>query len=61
MLTALSLPLTVQAFFIFDSAEFRAIDFLRPVYIPMFSDFFYINKVEQWKEDVATRVELIRI
>jgi len=42
-------------------AEFQNISSLTPIWLSEFADYFYLNKIEQFKPDSLTRVELVRI
>jgi len=62
LLTALKRPLIVQASLILTPTEFDAINFLRPIYIgEPFHSQFYLNIIEQYKENQPVRCTLIRI
>ena len=60
-LGALQTPEVVKAWFNLPVAIFNELDFLRPVYIGDFNAFYYINKIEQFKLESKTRLELVRI
>ena len=61
ILNALQTPQVIKASFNLDIFTFTQLDHLRPVYIDQFNAFFYINKIEQFKIENKTRMELIRI
>jgi len=61
ILNALQTPQVIKATFNLDIFTFIQLDHLRPVYIDQFNAFFYINKIEQFKVNNKTRMELIRI
>ncbi|RLB96013.1 MAG: hypothetical protein DRH90_25010, partial [Deltaproteobacteria bacterium] len=54
-------PQVVKAWFNIPTALFVELDFLRPVYIEEFNAFYYINRIEQFKPEQKTRLELVRI
>ena len=54
-------PEIVKAWFNITTLLFNELDFLRPVYIEEFNAFYYINRIEQFKPEQKTRLELVRI
>jgi hypothetical protein len=41
----------VKALFLLDLSDVEALDFTRPVYVEYFGEYFYIQKIEQFKPD----------
>ena len=44
-----------------DGVKYLSIDGLQPIYVQEFDAYFYANRIEQWKFNGSTRVELIQI
>jgi hypothetical protein len=61
IIDALKTPQVIKAWFNLSVAVFVTLDFLKPVYIQEFNAFYYINKIEQFKYEKKTRLELVRI
>lgn len=61
ILGALKDTVVISAYFNLTAAEVLNFDLRRPVYVSQFNAFFYLNKIEQFKLDNLTRLELIRI
>ena len=61
LLDALQTPEVIKAWFNLNTVVFVELDFMRPVYIEEFNAFYYINKIEQFKPNQKTRLELVRI
>ena len=61
ILDAFQSPQVIQAWFNLPVAVFNELDFMRPIYIKEFNAFYYLNKIEQFKLDNKTRLELVRI
>lgn len=54
-------PAIIQVWLNFSILEYLTLDQTRPIYIESFAQNFYINKIEQYKLEGLTRVELIRL
>jgi len=57
----ISQPAIIQAFFDIPVLQFIQLDQTAPVYIESLGQNFYINKIEQYKIEGLTRVELIKV
>lgn len=61
LVNALETPQLLQAWFNIPTAVFEAIDMDVAVWLDQFNAYYYINKIDQFKGDSKTRIDLIRI
>jgi len=61
LMNAFITPQVVKAHFNLSIFDFYALDHLKPIYVDQYNAFFYLNKIEQFKIDNKTRLELVRI
>lgn len=54
-------PFVVTAWVSLEIVKFVSINGLEPIYVEEFDAYFYANRIEQWKYNGDTRVELIQI
>jgi hypothetical protein len=54
-------PIIVQCFTFLTAYEYSSLDLLKPVHVPSLGQNFYINKIEQWKPNKPTRLELLKL
>lgn len=58
---SLQTPQVITTKFNLSAIEVTNWDFTRPVYISQFNAFYYVNRIEQFKVDNLTQLELVRI
>jgi hypothetical protein len=51
----------VIRFFKLTARDIHELDMLIPVYVQQLGGYFYINKIDSWKKDQPTKVELVRL
>ena len=54
-------PFIVTGWVAMGVIKFLSINGLQPIYIKELDAYFYMNKLEQWKYNGSTRVELVKI
>ena len=54
-------PIILQAWFNLSVVEFSLLDLMRPVYLSYFGKDYYINKVDQFKQNSVVRIELLSL
>jgi len=61
LFSALQSPEVIKANFNLTTVDVTTFDFTRPIYISQFNAFYYCNKINQYKVDQLTQLELVRI
>jgi len=54
-------PYVIQLWIYLRTQEFVVLNSLTPIWVEEFSEYFYLNKIEQYKANKLTRIELFRI
>lgn len=54
-------PFIINAWVIISASEFSGLNELDLVYLEEYSSYFYINKLDQWKDDGRAKIQLIEL
>jgi hypothetical protein len=52
---------TVKAYFTLTPEDIKTLDFLVPIYIGYYSNFFYISRLDKYQQGESTQAELVKI
>lgn len=54
-------PFIINAWVVISASEFAGLNELDLIYLEEYSSYFYINKIEQWKDDGRAKIQLIEL